>query len=98
VRVVFLPNTRRGFDHLVCEVEILFEEPGPLSGMKLIGTSIWKNDAGEFVVHFPASTFGTGGERRHWHFLRAIEPKTGRDRALKAFILDEYRRAKGAAA
>ena len=60
--------TRRenGPERLVAEAEILFDEP-VLSGLKLVGFSLWKSPEGELYVTFPSRAFGTGSERR---FLR----------------------------
>jgi hypothetical protein len=53
-------------ERLVCEAELVFDEesPGPLTGMKLVGFSLWRSPEGEVYVTFPSRAFGAGNERR----------------------------------
>ena len=80
-----------GPDKLVCEAEVLFEEAGPLMGMKLVGFSLWKSPEGEVYVTFPSRAFGVGGERRFFDFLRSVEGSAAEAKRVKSWILDEYR-------
>ena len=86
-------------ERLVCEAEVLFDaEAGPLAGMKLVGFSLWRSPEGEIYVTFPSRAFGTGNERRFFDFLRSIEGNGADAKRVKAWILDEYRKATEAAA
>ena len=96
MRVVFVERPN-GPERLVTEVEIVFDEDGPLAGLKLVGLSIWKGADDALAVTFPARSFGVGGERRFFDYLRAVEPGAGDPRRVKDWIVDEYR-AQAAAA
>jgi hypothetical protein len=54
-----------GPERLASEAEIVFEEPA-LSGLKLVGFSLWRSPEGELYVTFPSRAFGSGSERRLW--------------------------------
>ncbi|HEY5907619.1 MAG TPA: hypothetical protein VIZ31_06210 [Vicinamibacteria bacterium] len=90
MRVQFVER-ENGPDKLVCEAEVLFEEAGPLTGMKLVGFSLWKSPEGEVYVTFPSRAFGVGGERRFFDFLRSVEGSAAEAKRVKSWILDEYR-------
>jgi hypothetical protein len=90
MRVQFVER-ENGPDKLVCEAEVLFDEAGPLTGMKLVGFSLWKSPEGEVYVTFPSRAFGVGGERRFFDFLRSVEGSAAEAKRVKAWILDEYR-------
>ena len=85
-----------GPERLVCEAELLFDE-GPLSGMKLVGFSVWRGADGDLYVTFPSRAFGVGTERRYFDFLRATEGAAAVGRRVKDWILEEYRTAARAA-
>ena len=79
-------------ERLVCEAELLFEaEAGALSGMKLVGFSLWRSPEGEVYVTFPSRAFGNGNERRFFDYLRSIEGNGADTKRVKAWILDEFR-------
>ncbi len=83
-----------GPEKLLCEAEIVFDEDGPLSGLKLVGISLWKVGEGDgeaAAVTFPARSFGVGGERRFFDFLRAVEAGSGDVRRVKDWIVEEWR-------
>ena len=84
-------------EKLVCEAELLFEEAGPLAGMKLVGFSLWRSQEGEVYVTFPSRAFGTAGERRFFDYLRPVEGAGVDSRKVKAWILDEFRASTGGA-
>jgi hypothetical protein len=84
-----------GPERLLGEVEIVFDEEGPLAGMKLVGFSIWQGTDGESLT-FPARSFGAGGERRFYDLLRGVEPGTGEPRRVRDWILSEWKAAKAA--
>ena len=91
MRVQFVTR-ENGPERLVCEAEIVFEE-GPLSGTKLVGLSLWRGADGEVFVTFPARSFGVGGERRFFDFLRAVDASGETIKRVKAWVVDEYRMA-----
>jgi hypothetical protein len=90
MRVQFVDRDN-GPEKLVCEAEVLFDDGGPLTGMKLVGFSLWKSPEGEVYVTFPSRAFGAGGERRFFDFLRSVEGSAAESKRVKAWILDEYR-------
>lgn len=90
MRVQFVDRDN-GPEKLVCEAEVLFDEGGPLTGMKLVGFSLWKSPEGEVYVTFPSRAFGAGGERRFFDYLRSVEGSAAESKRVKAWILDEYR-------
>jgi hypothetical protein len=90
MRVQFV-DKENGPERLVCEAEVLFDEAGPLAGMKLVGFSLWKSPEGEVYVTFPSRAFGVGGERRFFDYLRSIEGSAADGKRVKAWIIDEYR-------
>ena len=85
-----------GPERLVCEAEVIFED-GPLDGTKLVGFSLWKSAEGEVYVTFPSRAFGAGSERRYFDYLRSVEGTAEAVKAVKAWILDEYRKTEAAA-
>ena len=96
MRVQFVER-QNGPERLLCEGEIVFDEEGPLSGMKLVGFSVWRGQEGDVFVSFPARAFGTGGERRFFDYLRPVEPGSGESKRVKEWILDEWRASSKAA-
>jgi hypothetical protein len=97
MRVQF--NTREnGPERLVCEAEVLFDEDGPLVGLKLVGFCLWQSTEGELYVTFPSRAFGAGCERKYFDYLRSTEGDAAAPKRLKQFIVDAYRAAKDTAA
>ncbi len=80
----------QGPERLVCEAEIHFDE-GPLSGMRLVGFSLWRSPEGEVYVTFPSRAFGAGAERRFFDFLRSVDAEAAPVKALKAAIVAAYK-------
>ena len=78
-------------ERLLCEAELMFEEEGPLSGMKLVGFSLWRSPEGEVYVTFPSRAFGAGNERRYFDYLRSTEGTAADAKRVKAWILEEFR-------
>ncbi len=78
-------------EKLVCEAEVLFEQDGPLTGMKLVGFSLWRSPEGEVYVTFPSRAVGSGNERRFFDYLRSAEGTAADVKKVKAWILDEFR-------
>ena len=90
MRVQFVKR-ETGPERLVCEAEVVFEESGPLCGMKLVGFSVWRSPEGEVFVTFPSRSFGVGGERKYFDFLRSAEGLMSDAKRVKAWILEEFR-------
>ena len=90
MRVQFV-DKENGPERLVCEAEVLFDEAGPLAGMKLVGFSLWKSPEGEVYVTFPSRAFGAGNDRRFFDYLRSAEGAPGDVKRVKAWILEEFR-------
>ena len=89
MRVQFV-HKEGGPERLVCEAEVLFDEE-PLTGMKLVGFSLWRSPEGEVYVTFPSRAFGAGSDRRYFDYLRSTEGVPADVKKVKAWILDEYR-------
>jgi hypothetical protein len=85
-----------GPERLVTEAEVLFDD-GPLAGTKLVGFSLWKSPDGEIYVTFPSRAFGAGSERRYFDYLRSVDGTADAIKAVKAWILGEYRKVEAAA-
>jgi hypothetical protein len=90
MRVQFVER-ENGPERLVCEAEIVFEEPGPLAGMKLVGFSLWRSPEGEVYVTFPSRAFGAGSDRRFFDYLRSAEGAPEVVKRVKAWLLEEFR-------
>ena len=62
--------------------------------MKLVGFSLWRSAEGEVYVTVPSRSFGAGGERRFFDFVRAVDPSEKGDkhpvRKLKDAIVEEW--------
>ena len=86
-----------GPERLVTEAEVHFDE-GPLAGTKLVGFCLWRSPEGEIYVTFLSRAFGAGSERRYFDYLRAIDASGETVKRVKAWILEEYRKASDAAA
>jgi hypothetical protein len=93
MRVQFIER-KNAPERLVCEAEIVFDSDGPLAGTKLTGFSLWRNPEGDLSVTGPARSFGAGGERRYFDFLRSVETGGDAIRRVKAWIIGEYELAK----
>jgi hypothetical protein len=94
VSVRIIPNEKGNPPGKLADAEVIFEpEAGPLlSGLKLIGFSVWERRSGGRNVTFPARQYSVNGERRSFALLR---PATGELRAQEAMrdaILEEYKR------
>jgi len=94
-QVHFVPR-ENGPERLVTEAEVRFED-GPLAGMRLVGFCLWKSPEGEVYVTFPSRAFGAGAERRYFDYLRATDGTAEAVKAVKAWILDEYRKGEAVA-
>lgn len=85
----------------LADVEIHFDDYGPLSGLKLVGCSVWRSKKGEApTVLVPSRSYATAGGIRYFELLRASEEGTGPNdpaarivvRKFKDYIKDEYQR------
>lgn len=95
MRVQFVARDN-GPERLICEAEVHFgPESGPLSGMKLVGFSLWRSAEGDLYVTFPSRATGAGTERRYFDYLRSTEGG-GEARRVKDWILEEYRTSQAA--
>ena len=90
MHVEFTPNSN-GPERLAAEAAIVFDEPGPLEGLKLIGFSLWRSPEGEFYVTFPSRAFGAGNERRYFDYLRSTGADLGPVKRVKAWRSEERR-------
>lgn len=95
MRVQFV-NRENGPERLVCEAELVFDEDGPLAGMKLVGFSLWRGADGEVYVTFPSRAFGAGTERRYFDYLRPADGVAAEARRVKEWIMEEFRASRAA--
>ena len=96
VSVKIIPNEKGSPPGKLADAEVIFEaDAGPLSGLKLIGFSVWERRDGGKNVTFPARQFSVNGERRSYALLRPS--KDDRDaQAIRDCILDAYSRLEAA--
>ncbi len=89
MRVHFVLNHDGSPESKLADVEIHFEE-GPLSGLKLVGCSIWRSRKGEEPTILVPSR-SVGGGIRYYELLRNITPdnKTA-IKDFKTYIREEY--------
>jgi hypothetical protein len=86
-----------GPERLLCEAEMVFDDQGPLEGMKLVGFSLWRGANGEVFVTFPSRAFGAGSERKFFDFLRSANgPNPELARRVKSWIVEQYQESKTA--
>ena len=97
VSVRIIPNTEGKPPGKLADAEVIFEaEAGPLSGMKLIGFSIWeRRTGGGRNVTFPARQYAVNGERRSFALLRPITDIKAQERILRDLILEAYSASEG---
>ena len=73
----------------LADAELHFTD-GVLSGLKLIGFSVWERKSGNGRnVTFPARQYSVNGERRSFALLRPVTDMTSQDR-LRDLILEAY--------
>ena len=81
----------------LADAELHFTD-GPLSGLKLIGFSVWERRNGDGRnVTFPARQYSVNGERRSFALLRPITEAAAQD-GVRDAILAAYAEAAEAAA
>ena len=100
VSVRIIPNEKGNPPGKLADAEVIFEpEAGPLlSGLKLIGFSVWeRRSGGGRNVTFPARQYSVNGERRAFSLLRSISDAFAQE-AVRDMILAAYAEFEGQAA
>src|SRR6478735_5268161 len=93
VSVKIIPNEPGAPAGKLADAEVVFEaDAGPLSGMKLIGFTVWERRDGGRNVTFPARQYSVNGERRSFALLRPANGEQSAQEAIKQCILDAYTR------
>ena len=95
VSVKIIPNDKDSPPGKLADAEVIFEaDAGPLSGLKLIGFSIWeRRGTGGLSVTFPARSYSVNGARRSFALLRSSTEDRSSQDAIRECILDAYSRA-----
>lgn len=100
MRVHYILNHGGTPESKLADVEFHFEE-GLLSGLKLVGCSVWRSRKGEELsVLVPSRSYATAGGIRYYDLLRSSQEgggpgeQTARTaiRNLKQYIREEYSR------
>ncbi len=103
MRMHYVLNRGAAPESKLADVEIHFEE-GILSGLKLVGCSVWRSKKGEGpTVLVPSRSYATAGGVRYYDLLRASEEGgTGEDaggklavRNFRRHVLEEYLKIAG---
>ena len=91
VTVKITPNDKANPPGKLADAELHFtDSDGPLTGLKLIGFSVWeRRTGGGRNVTFPARQYSVNGERRSFSLLRPISDPTQQDR-LRDLIIQAY--------
>ena len=91
VSVKIIPNDKGSPPGKLADAEVIFEaDAGPLSGLKLVGFSVWERRGGGRNVTFPARTYSVNGERRSFSLLRPVNgDSTAQDR-VRELVLQAY--------
>ena len=89
MNVKIVPRTSGAPANKLADAELYFES-GPLTGLKLVGFSVWegRGDRGRHVS-FPARPSSVNGERRHYMLLRTANDAATAE-PLRNRILQEY--------
>jgi len=97
--IIITPNDNKATPAgKLADAELHFTD-GPLSGLKLVGFSIWerRGGGGGRNVTFPARSYSVNGDRRSFALLRPIADTTAqstlREMILEAFAKFEERAA-----
>ena len=87
--VKFTPNDSNNPAGKLADAELHFDE-GPLTGLKLIGFSIWERRGSKGRnVTFPARQYSVNGERRSFALLRPIAEANAQE-SIRQLILDAF--------
>ena len=93
VSVKIIPNEKGSPPGKLADAEVIFEaDAGPLSGLKLIGFSVWERRDGGRNVTFPARQYSVNGARRNFLLLRSSNRALEAQEPLRQYILDAYSR------
>ena len=94
VSVRIIPNEKGNPAGKLADAEVIFEpEAGPLSGLKLIGFSVWeRRSGGGRNVTFPARQYSVNGERRSFALLRPANGEPTAQEPIRDAILEAYSR------
>ncbi len=93
VSVKIIPNDKGNPPGKLADAEVIFQaDAGPLSGLKLIGFSVWERRDGGRNVTFPARQYSVNGERRSYALLRPANGELSAQEAIRQSILDAYSR------
>ena len=93
VSVKIIPNEKGSPPGKLADAEVIFEaDAGPLSGLKLIGFSVWERRDGGRNVTFPARQYSVNGERRSFALLRPSSGDSNANHAMRDAILAAYSR------
>ena len=93
VSVKIIPNEQGNPPGKLADAEVVFEaDAGPLSGMKLIGFTVWERRDGGRNVTFPARQYSVNGERRSFALLRPANADTSAQEAIRDAVLEAYSR------
>jgi hypothetical protein len=88
MHVKILPNDKGNPPGKLADVELHFDD-GSLTGLKLIGFSIWERRGGGRNVTFPARQYSINGERRSFALLRPILDVEAQER-VRELILEAF--------
>ena len=84
------PNDKGNPPGKLADAELHFGGESPLTGLKLIGFSIWERRGGNGRnVTFPARSYVVNGDRRAFALLRPIVDTTAQE-AVRDRILEAY--------
>lgn len=98
MRIHYVLNCGGTSESKLADVELHFEE-GLLTGLKLVGCSVWRSKKGEGpTILVPSRSYATAGGIRYYELLRpSVENATEEDpggraavRSFKQYIRDEY--------
>lgn len=87
--IKIVPNDKGNPVGKLADAELHFAD-GPLTGLKLIGFSVWERRGGAGKnVTFPARTYKVNGESRSFALLRPVLDATNQDR-VRDLIIEAY--------
>ena len=90
VSVRIIPNDKGNPPGKLADAEVIFEEAGPVSGLKLIGFGVWERRDGGRNVTLPARQYSVNGERRSFALLRPANGDASSQGSIRQCILDAY--------
>lgn len=98
MRIEFITR-EHGPKNLIAEAEIHFQDgidSDAMTGLKLIGFTLWKTEGGNITVTLPSRSWGDPGGRKFFDLLRAGDGGSESVRRIKASILAAYEAQRGA--